>query len=189
MSEQYEPRSPGGYFASSLTKVRGLAMLPTTTGGIFLATAALLSVFLLAGVWRAYPFLDDVTAANSTGDDWLIYKQNALSICPGGLSMPAVRGSYSFPAGFLYNYFIAAVFTLTGENSEYVYLVQAALLALSVGLTALAFKPYMSIKARAVYFWALAFSAVVDVYLIYTFRLLSENLVLFLLPVFYLTLL
>lgn len=164
-------------------------MLPTTTGGIFLATAALLSLLLLVGVWRAYPFLDDVTAANSAGDDWLSYKQYALSIRHGGLTMPAVRGSYYGPAGFLYNYFVAAVFTLTGENSTHVYLVQAALLALSVGLTALAFKPYMSDRARAVFFWALTLNAFVDVYLFYTFRLLSENLVLFLLPVFYLTLL
>ncbi|MDQ3803744.1 MAG: glycosyltransferase family 39 protein [Acidobacteriota bacterium] len=170
-------------------RLRSLALLPTTTRGIFLATAGVLFLLLLIGAWRAYPLLDDVTAANSAGDDWLSYKRYALSILHEGLSLPAVRGSYYAPAGFLYSYFIAAVFALTGENSTHVYLVQAALLALSVGLTAAAFQPYLSITARAIYFWALALTLFLDVYLVYTFRLLSENLTLFLLPIFYLTLL
>lgn len=164
-------------------------MLPATTRGVCLATGVLLALLLLISAWRAYPFSDDVTLANSAGDDWLIYKQNAVDILHRGLSMPSVQDSYSVPAGFLYNYFVAAVFAATGENSKHVYLVQAALLALSVGLTSLAFKPFLSDVGRAAYFWLLAFTLFLDIYLTYTFRLLSENLVIFLLSVFYLMLL
>ena len=162
-----------------------LAKSLTTTRGICLATFILLCVFLLLSCYRAYPYVDNVNQATSAGDDWLTYKMNALNILHDGLSMPAIKNNYHLPGGFLYNYFLAGVFALFGENSTYVYLIQAAMLALAVGLTTLAFKPFLPQKAAAIYFLALALGAFVDVFLFYTFRLLSENLVLFLLPVFY----
>jgi hypothetical protein len=160
-----------------------------TVRAVSLATIILLLLFLSLALFRAYPFIDNVNAATSTGDDWLLYKQYAVSILHDGLLIRAHPGTYYEPAGFIYNYFIAAVFWLAGENSSYVYLVQAALLALSVGLMTIAFKPYLPGQAVLIYWAGLALTLFLDVFLVYTFKLLSENLVLFLLPIFYLTIL
>ncbi len=157
----------------------------TTNRAIYLGTLGLLCVFLLLSCYRAYPYVDNVSEARSAGNDWLTYKLNALNILHEGLTMPGVDRNYHLPGGFLYNYFIAAVFALCGENSQYVYIVQAVLLALSIGLTVLAFKPFLTQKTVAVYFVTLTLVTFIDVFVFYTFRLLSENLVLFLLPVFY----
>ena len=165
------------------------AQAHATTRRIIFSTVVLLLILLPIGVYRAYPFIDDVTAANSFEDDWLLYKLYALSILHDGLTMPVKSGDYYAPSGFIYNYFVAAVFALTGENSTHVYIAQTILLALSVGLMALAFKPYLPPKTLIFYFWALACFLFVDLFLNYTFRLLSENLTLFLLPLFYWTLL
>ena len=155
-----------------------------TTRGILLSTLLLTAAFLLPALYRAYPFVDDVNSRISAGNDWLTYKENALSILHEGLTMPRVGGNYDRPGGFLYNYFIAAIFALTGENSTHVYLVQTILLAFSVGVMVFAFKPYLTARATTIYFAALALFVFVDVFCLYTFRLLSENLVVFLLPIF-----
>jgi len=157
-----------------------------TTRGVLLSTAILTAVFLLPALYRAYPFVDDVNSRISAGNDWLSYKENALSILHEGLAIPRVGGNYDRPGGFLYNYFIAGVFASTGENTTHVYLVQAILLAFSVGLMVLAFKPYLTARVTTIYFGALALFVFVDVFCLYTFRLLSENLVVFLLPIFFL---
>ena len=157
-----------------------------TNRAVYLATLSTLCFFLLLSLYRAYPYLDDVSLATSAGNDWLTYKQNALCILRGGLSMPCVERGYHLPGGFLYNYFLAAVFALFGENSSYVYLIHASMLACTVGLPTLAFKPYLTPKATLIYFTGLLFVALFDVYIFYTFRLLSENLVLLLLSLFYL---
>lgn len=167
-------------------KTPDLAKSLTTSGGICRATAVLLCLFLLVSAYRAYPYVDNVNDANSTGDDWLVYKKNALSILHDGPSMPTVNRNYHLPGGFLYNYFLAAVFALLGENSAYVYLLQAAMLAVAVGLTTFAFRPVLPPNIAAIYFLALSVGAFVDMFVFYTFRLLSENLVILLLPVFYL---
>jgi hypothetical protein len=161
----------------------------STTRAVSLATIILLLLFLSLAFYRAYPFIDNVNAATSTGDDWLLYRQYASSIIHDGLLIPAQPDTYYEPAGFIYNYFIAALFWLTGENSSHVYLVQAAMLALSVGLMTIAFRPYLSKQAVPIYWTGLALTLFLDVFLVYTFKLLSENLVLFLLPIFYLTIL
>lgn len=166
-------------------KAPDLATFLATRRGIYLSTLVLLSVFVLLSCYRAYPYVDNVNEANSGGDDWITYKMNALSVLHDGLSMPAVKHNYHLPGGFLYNYFLAGLFALFGENSAYVYLFQAAMLALAVGLTTLAFRPLLPQKTAAIYFWLLAIGAFIDVFWFYTFRLLSENLVLFLLPIFY----
>ncbi|HEX8920148.1 MAG TPA: hypothetical protein VF766_01640 [Pyrinomonadaceae bacterium] len=166
-----------------------IVMRLSSVRAISLATSILLLLFLLLALFRAYPFVDNVNAATSTGDDWLLYKQYAASILHDGLLIRAHPGTYYEPAGFFYNYFIAAVFWLTGENSSYVYLVQAGMLAISVGLMTIAFKPYLSKQVIPFYWGALALTLFLDMFLIYTFRLLSENLLLFLLPIFFLSIL
>src|ERR1044072_9386128 len=100
----------------------------STTRGIYLATAILICAFLALALYRAFPFIDNVNASTSAGDDWLLYKQYAISILHDGLLIPARQGTYYEPAGFIYNYFVAAVFALAGENSTYVYLLQATML-------------------------------------------------------------
>jgi hypothetical protein len=160
----------------------------STPRRVYLATLGLLVLFVLLWCFRAYPFVDDVNEVSAAGNDWLTYKLNALSILRSGLSMPHITGNYHLPGGFLYNYFVAAIFLVGGENSTHVYLVQAILLALSVGITTLAFRPVLNERAVTIYFLALAVIAFVDVFWFYTFRLLSENLVFFLLAAFYLLL-
>ncbi|HZS08795.1 MAG TPA: glycosyltransferase family 39 protein [Blastocatellia bacterium] len=167
-----------------LTFVREFA----TTRGIIFSTAALVLIFVSLALWQAYPFTDDVAAFDLTDDDWIVYKRNALNIIHGGLLIPDLQESYFAPAGFIYNYFIAAVFALTGENSTHVYITQAVLLALSAGLTTLAFKAHLPPEKLILYFGLLSVSFLLDVFPHYTFRLLSENLALFLLAVFCLAL-
>src|SRR2546423_8203070 len=152
--------------------------------GIFFAAAVFTALLLAIATCRAYPFKDNVNPTISAGNDWLTYKENALSILHDGLAMPKVIGNYTRPGGFLYNYFVAAVFALTGVNSTHVYLVQTVLLGLSVGLMALAFRPFLSQAIVAFYFLLLAGLCFLEVFCIYTFRLLSENLVIPLLALF-----
>lgn len=152
--------------------------------GILIAAAIFTALLLAIAACRAYPFNDNVNATISAGNDWLTYKENALSILHEGLTMPKVSGNYTRPGGFLYNYFVAAVFALTGVNSTHVYLVQAVLLGFSVGLMALAFRPFLSQTIAALYFLLLAGLYFLEVFCIYTFRLLSENLVIFLISLF-----
>jgi hypothetical protein len=166
------------------TKQINFATWFATTRGVMLATAILTTALFLPAVYRAYPFVDDVNPTISAGNDWLSYKENALSILRDGLSMPSVTGNYSRPGGFLYNYFVAAIFALTGVNSKHVYLVQTLLLGFSVGLMTLAFKPYLTNRISSIYFVTLAGLFFLEVFCIYTFRLLSENLVIFLLALF-----
>jgi hypothetical protein len=166
------------------TKQINLAAWFATTRGLILATAIFTAALFLPAIYRAYPFVDDVNPTISAGNDWLSYKENALSILRDGLSMPGVAGDYTRPGGFLYNYFVAVIFALTGVNSQHVYLVQTVLLGFSVGLTTLAFKPYLTSRISSIYFVALAVLLFLEVFCIYTFRLLSENLVIFLLALF-----
>jgi len=114
------------------------------------------------------------------GDDWLTYKENALSTLDGGLMMPAVRGPYRRPGGFLYNYFLAGLFRALGINASYVYVVQSLLLGVSVSLMYLAFRPCLAPVSGLVYLGAVALFMYAD-YRRFAFRLLSENLLLFLL--------
>jgi hypothetical protein len=101
--------------------------------------------------------------------------------------MPVVQGPYRRPGGFLYNYFVAAVFGFFGENAANVYLVQAGLLGLAIVGMAATFGGFLSRRARLGYLVALTGFMAVDVFRYYTVRLLSENLVLVLLPPFFLT--
>jgi hypothetical protein len=144
--------------------------------GLVLWTAVLLVLFVVLAIRRCGDFVEDVSEATATGEDWLAYRQNALSIVDHGMTMPAVQGNYVRPGGFLYNYFVAAVFAVTGPNSSYVYVVQAALLALSVGLMAAAFRSYLSVTTLWYFAIGLAATAYLDVFRYYTFKLLSENL-------------
>ncbi len=151
---------------------------------IYALSAVIPIVFLLLGLIRFYPFIDDVTPEKAAGNDWLTYKQQALSIVHDGLAMPIVRGNYVRPAGFLYNYFLAGIYSLIGDNSSYVYVLQATMLGASAVIMYFAFRRYLSPLVGLAYLITLPMLLFVDVFLFYSKRLLSENLLIFLLPLF-----
>jgi hypothetical protein len=145
-------------------------------------------MFSVLGVRRSAGFHDDVTPEAAQGDDWLMYKGMALSILDGGWTIPAVPRNYFRPGGFLYNYFVAGVFAATDRNSAYVYLVQSVLLGISIALMTLAFQQHFLAGLKYAMASIFAAAAYVDVFRNYTFRLLSENLLLILLALFWLAL-
>ena len=146
-------------------------------------------VVLAVGLHRTYPFHDDVSLKTAAGNDWLSYKMYALSIVHGGMDIPAVKGPYFIPGGFLYNYFIAAIFALTGPNSVHVYLVQCVMTGLSIVMMFLIARPYFSPEAGLAYLVLLPIFTYFDWFHWYGTRLLSENLIIFLLPLALLALL
>jgi hypothetical protein len=134
-------------------------------------------LFLALGLWRAAPFVDDVSPATSVGDDWLSYKRWAESVLRDGWSIPALPGAYAVvPRGFLYVYFVAGVFAVAGVNSSFVYVAQSALLGAAVTLWYVAFRRRLAPGLGMVLLAGLTLLAFVDFFRALTFRLLSENL-------------
>ena len=145
--------------------------------------AALPVAFLVVGALRAYPFLDDVNVPAKTPDDWHTYKQLALSVVRDGVSMPALSTTYAgLPHGFLYIYFVALMFAVTGVNSTHVYVVQSFLLGLSISLTYAAIRARVTAVGGLMFLLALTALMYVDAFRNLTFKLLSENLYFLLYP-------
>jgi hypothetical protein len=135
-----------------------------------------------SGVQALFPLSNDV---GPSADDWWSYHHYAVSVLNGGMSMPAVQGLYTRPGGFGYVYFVAAIYAFFGVRSQAVYLIQTLLLALSV------FGFVYAFRRRLTPFYLLFYGLLVIVFFyldhfrFYTFRLLSENLLIFLLaPLF-----
>jgi hypothetical protein len=151
--------------------------------------AVLPLAFLALGALHAYPFLDDVPLPVRSPDDWHTYKELALSVVHGGLSIPALTTTYAnIPHGFLYIYFLALIFLVFGVNSTYVYVVQSLIVGLSISLTYLAVRKRLTPAGGLAFLVALTGLMYVDVFRHLTFKLLSENLYLLLAPVFLLLL-
>ncbi|HUO83948.1 MAG TPA: glycosyltransferase family 39 protein [Thermoanaerobaculia bacterium] len=169
------------------------ARAPKTRGGWGWVPLVIAVVVTLVYLWLAVdtlrPFVDNVNVRTAKGDDWLTYKQYALSIVHDGWEIPRIKGNYQRPGGFLYNYFIAGIFIVFGENSNWVYIAQAGMLGLSVLLMALAFRGNLSTAMMSLYVLLLSIVLLFDVMRFFTLKLLSENLLLFLLPLFFLLLL
>jgi hypothetical protein len=145
--------------------------------------AGLPAAFFAIAALRAYPFVDDVSLPSSTPDDWHTYKQLALSVVRDGPSMPALATSYAgLPHGFLYIYFVAAIFAVAGVNSTYVYLVQAVVLGLSISLMYLVVRKRLTPAGGLTFLLTLTALMYVDVFRHLTFKLLSENLYFVLCP-------
>jgi len=117
-----------------------------------------------------------------SGDDWWTYHRYAVSVVQDGLGMPAVEGPYTRPGGFGYVYFVAACYAMFGVRPEVVYVIQTALLALAVVGFVVAFRQGLLYGLLLVGFVYL------DAFRFYTFRLLSENLLIFLLAVLFIAL-
>jgi hypothetical protein len=139
------------------------------------------ATFLVLEALRGYPFADDFVTYLK-GDDWSDYRRLAESVLDDGITIPTLREDYWRPGGFLYVYFVAGLMRLVGRNAAFIYLVQSGLLGLSVVVLDRGFARRLSAPARLAYL-ALAVSFLyVDVFRHYTNRLLSENLILVLLP-------
>lgn len=58
---------------------RGVGPAPWWVG------AGLAAIFLTVAAVRRYPFVDDISLEGDAGNDWLVYKLQALSILHEGL--------------------------------------------------------------------------------------------------------
>lgn len=120
------------------------------------------------------------------GDDWTRYRNKAIDIIENGIWMPSLNAPYSAPAGFLYNYFLAAVFAVTDYNNLTVIQIQYLLLCLSVLFFYYAFRRKNERYWNWFTFLALAHFAYHDFFYYSTGMILSENLVICFLALFFL---
>lgn len=141
-------------------------------------------LFLVLGVFGAWPLVDDLPIDSSVGDDWLSYKIFAHTILREGLAMPSIGPYVGTVHGFLYSYFVAGVFVVFGENTAYVYVVQSALLGAGVASLYLLSRRHLSPPAGLLFLVAGTLLVFLDIYRNITFRLLPENTLAFLAPVF-----
>ncbi|MGH9383603.1 MAG: glycosyltransferase family 39 protein [Vicinamibacterales bacterium] len=139
-------------------------------------------VLYLARALSIVPLGHDVTARNSDGDDWLRYREYAVSVLNDGLTIPLADGAYYRPGGFGYVYFVASLYAIAGVRSEVVYVVQGLLLVGAIAGMYAVFRSQFSPRMGLVFLLVLACFMYADVYRILTFRLLSENLIFPLLP-------
>jgi hypothetical protein len=136
---------------------------------------------LSVGIVRAHPFDQRITTENSAGDDWLSYHTYAVSILNDGPLIHAAPHVYWVPGGFLYNYYVAALYAVFGPRPGIVYVVQHGCLAIGAVLCFLWSRRFLSPLLASSYLVATA------LFLLYTFRwwtlaLLSENLAIVLYP-------
>lgn len=139
---------------------------------VFLGVA-IVAIGLILGLVRASPFDDDIRNA-LPGDDWHKYRRFAVSIVDEGLLIPAAPGVYWQPGGFLYNYFVAFIFALFGQNSAYVYVAHHVCLALSCVLLFLLARRALA-PPVALAFLLFCVVAYVPIFRYWSMRLLSEN--------------
>lgn len=150
-----------------------------------LALAASLPIlFLLIAVARAWPFVDDVPFDGPQGDDWFFYKKLAASIVSGGLSIPAIGSYVLVPHGFLYPYFLAGVFSIFGDNASIAYVVQATVVGISGVVLWSLVRRRMEPPTGIVFLVAIGAVLYLDFVRRISFKLLSENLFLFLFAIF-----
>lgn len=114
-----------------------------------------------------------------------MYAQTALDIHQNGISIPSVKGLYDYPNGFLYNYFLALCFTLFGESTIPVYILQSCLLGLSIFVSYRTFRDQMKPITGFLFLIFFFIFGLLDMNKYYSFRFLSENLVILLLALFF----
>ena len=134
------------------------------------------SIFAIAAIFRVnineYSFKEVLQGT----DDWNRYARNALDIKENGLLLKTLAGNYIVPAGFFYNYFIAACFFIFGNNIAVVYVIQSFLLGLTVFTTYFLFRTKMKPLTSYFFLVTLIIFGFSDFFKYYSFRLLSENL-------------
>jgi len=145
-------------------------------------------IFIFAGIAliRLYPFDLSLTEILSGAyDDWCMYINTALDIKRNGLLISSAKGDYDYPNGFFYNYFVAFCFLIFGENPVPVYILQSCLLGITIAIVFWTYRDKMNPKTSILFIVMLFIFALLDVNKYYTFRFLSENLVLFTLAMFF----
>jgi len=161
-----------------------LDILRTRRTGNILAIAIILAFGVLSLV-RLYPFENSLKDILISKDDWGNYARFALDIKHNGILIPSLHENYFAPAGFLYNYFIALCFFIFGENTVPVFIIQNLLLGFSVALIYWGFCNKMKPLTGLAFLLTLFFFALFDVSKHYSFRLLSENLAIFTISIFF----
>ena len=117
-------------------------------------------------------------------EDWEFYQRHASEILHGGWLMPSVAGPYQRPGGFAYNYAVAALFGVFGESTIAIEILQGALLGICAVWLYRIFRPRLDSVSAVIYLALLAVFLLADQFLYNTRRLLSENLLFLLLPLF-----
>lgn len=117
-------------------------------------------------------------------DDWDYYAKHARDIKENGILMTGVNADYVIPAGFFYNYFLAACIFIFGNNVGVIFLLHSLLLSAAIWMTYRLFKEEIKKEHGFLFILGLFVIAVFDVYKHYTFLLLSENLAVFTIPAF-----
>lgn len=154
------------------------------TGNIL--AISIIFFFLFLSLIRLFPFENHLSSILNEGkDDWFLYARFALDIKQNGILMSSVNGVYNLPSGFLYNYFVALCFFVFGENLVPVYIIQSTLLGFSIAFIYWAFRDKMKPRTGILFLITMFIFALVDVSRYYSFRLLSENLALFTIAVFF----
>lgn len=156
----------------------------TKRAGTILAIS-FIAVFLVLSLTRNYDFKSFESILNDIGNDWGTYAHHALDIKQNGMLMPSAITAYCSPAGFLYNYFIALCLVIFGEKILPVFVIQHLMLGLSIALIYWTFRDKMRGLTGLAFLCALFVFALKDVYKNYTPLLLSENLAIFLMALFF----
>lgn len=156
----------------------------TKRGGTVLAVSIVI-VFFALSILRNYSFKTFADVLSDTGNDWSAYAQHGLSIVQGGLLMPSGQCPYASPSAFLYNYFIALCLTLFGTKLLPILILQHVMLGCSIALTYWTFRDKLNDRTAVAFLFALFLFGLLDVYKYYSAMLLSENLALFTLSLFF----
>lgn len=153
-----------------------------------LLACSLVLIFGLIAVVRLYPYQNDLSLILSGPlDDWKMYAQTALDIHSNGSSIPSVKGNYDYPNGFLYNYFLAICFTIFGTNTVPIYIIQSCFLGLSIYISYKTFREHMQPLTGMIFLLVFFLFGLLDMNKYYSFRFLSENLIILLLALFFYT--
>ncbi|MDP4267962.1 MAG: glycosyltransferase family 39 protein [Bacteroidota bacterium] len=153
------------------------------TGNIIVISIILVLVVL--SLFRLYPFENSLKDIVNGKDDWNRYARFALDIKHNGVLIKSVNGVYKGPGGFLYNYFVALCFLIFGENNIPIYIIQIVLLGFSIAFIYWTFRDKMNPFTGFAFLLTMFSFALVDVYKNYSFRLLSENLGVFTVSLFF----
>lgn len=141
--------------------------------------------FFINSIIRLYPFNNYLSSILVSIDDWGRYARYAIDIKHNGILIPSIQGNYFTPAGFLYCYFVAGCFIIFGENTVPVIIIQNIILGLSIAFIYYTFRNKMKPLTSLLFLLTLFIFAIIDINKYYTFRLLSENLGIFTISVFF----
>ncbi len=143
-------------------------------------------MIILIGVLTIFRIQQNLYPSDFSGlDDWDNYARNALDIKENGLLIPSIKSHYVIPAGFFYNYFVSGCFILFGEDLRIIYFIQSLFLGLTIFFMYQIFRDEMSKITGLIFILTLFIFSLLDVYKYYSFRLLSENIAILTVSMFF----